>query len=268
MSAEFNERVAKVAVDIIETIKERLVANDVSHAEYRAAWAFANRLADSGELPLFLDVFFEATVERTTFDNLPGSAGSVQGPYHLDDHPTLRPPYRMPMRPDEPGAPFLFTGRITDLDGKPLAGTTVDIWHAGNDGTYSGFNPAAPHGNLRGITQTDGEGVVRFASIRPAPYQIPHSGPTGEFLLMIGRHAWRPAHFHFMLSKAGYQPLTTQIYFRDDEIIAGQGDIVEAVKDSLLIDIGTGDDPAIAAEYGLPIPYQTGNYTWALRPAG
>jgi catechol 1,2-dioxygenase len=267
MSGQFNERVAKVAVDLIDTVQDRLAAHKVTHSEYRAAWEFAIRLAESGELPLFLDVFFEAAVERASFGGLPGSEGTVEGPYHLDDHQVLEAPYRMPMRPDEPGEPFLFTGKVTDLDGRPLSGVTVDAWHAGNDGTYSGFNPAAPHGNLRGIMTTDSEGTVRFASVRPAPYQIPHSGPTGEFLLKIGRHAWRPAHFHFILSKDGYEPLTTQIYFRGDDIISGQGDIVEAVKDSLIIGVGSGADPAVAATYGLPACYQTGEYAWALRPA-
>jgi len=264
---EQNERVTKVAVDILETIKDRMAAHDVTHQEYRAAWAWLIGLAKSGEVPLFLDVFFEAAVERITFDHKAGSKGAVQGPYHKEHEP-IEAPYRLPMRDDEPGDPIVFSGRITDLDGNPIAGVSVDTWHSGNDGTYSGFNPVPPANNLRGIMETDSNGEFRFSSIRPAPYQIPHSGPTGQFLLMIGRHAWRPAHFHFKLNKEGYDQLITQLYFEGDAIIEGQGDIVDGVKDELIIPVGEGADPDIAATYGVPLPYQTAEYSWQLRPAG
>ncbi|MCY3635978.1 MAG: catechol 1,2-dioxygenase [bacterium] len=263
---EQNDRVTKVAVDIIDTIKDRLAANDVNHQEFMAAVQFMGKLAGSGEMPLFMMVFFEAAVERITFDHKPGTKGAVQGPY-FKEHSKIDPPYRLPMREDEPGDPIIFSGKITDLDGNPLAGVSVDTWHSGNDGTYSGFNPVPPENNLRGIMETDENGEFRFASIRPAPYQIPHAGPTGQFLLMIGRHAWRPAHFHFKLNKEGYDPLTTQIYFEGDEIIEGQGDIVGGVKDELIISIGEGSDPEIASTYGVPVPYQTAEYSWRLRPA-
>jgi catechol 1,2-dioxygenase len=266
-TAASNERVTKVAMDLIETVKDRLAANDVTHQEYRAAWAWLAKLASSGELPLFLDVHFEADVERITFEGKPGSEGTIQGPYHLDDHPVLERPYRMPMRDDEPGQPFVFTGRVLDLDGRPVAGVTIDAWQAGNDGTYSGFVGDAPRGNLRGIMTTGDDGGFRFGSIRPAPYRIPYGGPTGEFLAMTGRHAWRPAHFHFILSKDGYDPLITQIYFDGDRIIEGQGDIVGGVKDSLVITVGEGSDPEMAAAHGVTVPYQTGDYTFTLRPS-
>jgi catechol 1,2-dioxygenase len=266
-TTEPNERVTKVALDIIETIKERLAANDVTHQEYRLAWAWLMKLAGSGEVPLFLDVHFEAAVERSTFDGLPGSSGTIQGPYHLGGHQLLERPYRMPMRDDEPGEPFVFTGRVVDLDGEPIRGVAIDAWQAGNDGTYSGFVGHAPEGNLRGIMTTDDGGEFRFGTIRPAPYQIPHDGPTGEFLAMTGRHSWRPAHFHFILSADGYQPLITQIYFAGDRILEGEGDIVGGVKDSLVIEVGTGDDPDVAASHGVAAPYQTADYLFTLRPS-
>jgi catechol 1,2-dioxygenase len=263
----YSERVDKVAWDMIETIKERLEANDVTHGEFLAAVQYLAKLAASGEVPLFLMVFFESAIERITFDKREGSKGAVQGPYHKDDHPALEAPYRLPMRDDEPGDPFVFSGKIVDVDGNGIAGVTVDTWQAGNDGTYSGFNPIPPEGNLRGILTTDENGEFRFSSIRPAPYQIPDTGPTGEFLVMTGRHSWRPAHLHFILSKDGYASLTSQIYFKGDVVIEGQGDIVDGVKPELLIDVGEGSDADIATTYGVSTPYQTGEYTFTLGPA-
>ena len=264
---EYNERVAKVAMDIIDTIKDRLAAHEVTHQEYRQAWAWLIGLANSGEVPLFLDAHFEAAVERITYRGKPGSEGTVQGPYHSDNHPRLVLPYKMPMRDDEAGDPFLFSGQITDLAGSPLDGVIVDAWQAGNDGTYSNFNPAVPENNLRGIMETDINGEFTFASIRPAPYPIPASGPTGEFMEMTGRHVWRPAHFHFILSKDGFEPLITQICFKGDRIIEGDGDCVDGVKDSLIIEVGEDSDAEVSTTYGLASPYQTGRYVWQLRPS-
>ncbi len=265
--AEYNERISTVGMDIIRTIQAKFDEHEITHAEYRAAWAWLMKLANSGEVPLFLDVFFESAVERATFDHLPGSKGAVQGPYHADNHPRLERPYVLPMRPDEPGEPILFRGQVLDLDGRPVAGATVDTWHSSNDGSYSQFTGTdVPEDNLRGIMTTDDEGRFEFRSIRPAPYQIPTAGPTGEFLEMVGRHSWRPAHFHFMISHPDVQPLTTQIYFEHDPWIE-KGDCVEGVKDELIIDLGKGEDPETIRAYGFDGPYLTGEYTWRLRPA-
>lgn len=266
MTGERNERVAAVAEDLIESAKEVLHRHDVTHSEYRAAWRWLIGLADSGEIPLFLDVFFESTVERLTNDRKPGSEGAVQGPYYKPGASRLEPPYVLPMRDDEPGEPILFTGSVTDLDGRPLPGVTVDWWQAGNDGTYSGIAEGVPEWNLRGVMETDAEGRFQVRTIRPAPYHIPDSGPTGELLGMMGRHSWRPAHFHVMLSKEGYETLVTQLYFEGDPWLE-KGDCVDAVKPSLIIDIGKSEDEQLAGSYGLRTPFLTAGYTWQLRGA-
>lgn len=252
---EQNERVTKVALDIIEAVQDRLAAHDVTHQEYRTAWAWLMGLAESGEVPLFLDVFFESIVERNTFDGVAGSEHALQGPYYLEDHEVLSRPYCLPMRDDEPGEAMVFTGVVKDLAGNGIGGVTVDTWQSANDGTYSGFVPDVPRGNLRGIMTTAADGSFRFSTIKPVPYRIPHDGPTGEFLEMTGLHPWRPAHFHFTITADGYKPLTTQIYFRNDEIIDGIGDITNGVKDSLIVDIGQGSDPTVASEHGIGPSY-------------
>jgi catechol 1,2-dioxygenase len=263
-----NERVTTVAMDVIAAIKERLVAHGVTQQEYRQAWAWLIGLAESGEVPLFLDVHFEAAVERAAAAGRPGSEGAVLGPFHLEGQQQLSEPYRLPMRDDEPGTPFLFEAVVQDLDGAPIADVEVDVWQSAGDSLYSGFGSDAPAGNLRGLLRTGADGVARFATVRPAPYQIPNQGPTGEFLRMTGRHDWRPAHFHFILAKPGFETLITQIYFAGDPIIDGEGDVVDAVKDSLIIEVGKGEEAAVSATYGIAVPYETGAYTFVLRPAG
>jgi catechol 1,2-dioxygenase len=266
--SEYNERVATVAGDILDAIRMQLEKHQINHAEYRAAWSWLIGLAQSGEVPLFLDVFFEAAVERITYDGAPGSQGTVEGPYYLDDAPELTTrPYVLPMRDDEIGEPIVVTGRVLGLNGAPVAGATVDMWQAGHDGTYSGFVGDAPRYNLRGRMTTDAGGTFQVRTIRPAPYQIPHSGPTGGFLAMTGRHAWRPAHFHFTLRADDHEPLITQLYFRGDPWLDGQGDVVNAVKDSLVIDVQQVTDEAAAAEFNLPVQHLAADYEFVLRPA-
>jgi catechol 1,2-dioxygenase len=225
-------------------------------------------LVDAREVPLFLDNFFERTVEQVTHDGLPGSEGSLQGPYYRSGAPLLtEKPYLIPMRPDEPGTPTVFTGRVVDLQGRPIAGALVDLWHAGNDGTYSGFVGDAPLYNLRAKMYTDDNGAFEIRTIRPAPYQIPTSGPTGRYLEMINRHAWRPAHFHFKLSAPGFADLTTQTYFEGDPWLQGDGDVSGGVKDSLIIELHQSDDEDTAKTYGIATPFTAASYTFSLRPA-
>ncbi len=147
-------------------------------------------LAKTHEMPLLLDFLFEATVERATFDGLPGSAGAIRGPAHTDSAPVLETPYVLPMRAGELGEPVIFVGRVVDLDGVPIGGATVDVWQSAADGTYSGINAPSevPPENLRGVMRTSDDGRVVFRSIRPSPYQAPETGPAGRFLRAIG---WR-----------------------------------------------------------------------------
>lgn len=265
--AEYNERVANVSNELIQAIRDVLTRNAVNYDEYSAALLWVRSLVDAREVPLFIDNFFESTVERATHAGLPGSEGTIQGPYYLPDAPLLtEKPFVIPMRDDEPGEPMVLNGQVLDLDGKPLVGALADLWHAGNDGTYSGFVGDAPRTNLRAKMYTDEEGRFQIRTLRPSPYQIPTAGPTGRFLEMIDRHAWRPAHFHLKLSADGYELLTTQLYFRGGEWLDGDGDVSGGVKDSLQVHVVEDRDEKVAKQYDLPVPFHSSSYVFQLRP--
>jgi catechol 1,2-dioxygenase len=266
--SEYNERVATVTNDLILTIRDSLTKHKVTLREYQSAMQWLRQLVDAHEVPMFADNFFERTVERATHDGLPGSEPTVQGPYYRPGAPLLtEKPFILPMRDQEPGTPTVFTGKVVDLDGKPIAGALIDVWHAGNDGTYSGFVGDAPPFNLRAKLYADENGAFQFRSIRPSPYQIPTGGPTGRYLEMINRHAWRPAHFHFKVSAPGFVEITTQTYFEGDPWLEGDGDVSGGVKDSLIIELVQSDDADVAKRYGLETPFTAGSYTFRLRPA-
>ncbi|WP_457831889.1 dioxygenase family protein, partial [Staphylococcus aureus] len=79
--------------------------------------------------------------------------------------------------------------------------------------------------------QTDADGQFWFVSVRPASYPVPTDGPVGELLRAMGRHAWRPAHIHFIIAAPGYVPVTTHIFAAGDPYI--DSDTVFGVKSSL-----------------------------------
>ncbi|MEO7727041.1 MAG: hydroxyquinol 1,2-dioxygenase, partial [Burkholderiales bacterium] len=72
---------------------------------------------------------------------------------------------------------------------------------------------------------------------------VPYDGPVGDLLRTGGRHAWRPAHFHFIVSAAGHRPLTTELFCADDEYL--EQDAVFGVRKGLVLEMkknGTADD--------------------------
>jgi protocatechuate 3,4-dioxygenase beta subunit len=72
------------------------------------------------------------------------------------------------------GTPLYLSGRVFTRDGKPLGGTTVELWqcdvhgryhHAGDDGV-----PRDDNFQGYGATTTDADGRYAFKTIRPVPY--------------------------------------------------------------------------------------------------
>ena len=123
--------------------------------------------------------------------------------------------------------------RYRRLAAKPLAGAVVDVWHSDNDGYYD-VQQLDEIGELamRARFRTDENGRFWFWSIRPAAYPIPHDGPVGKMLEAQGRHPWRPAHVHFMISAPGHQTLVTHVFAAGDQYL--DSDVVFGVKDSLI----------------------------------
>jgi hydroxyquinol 1,2-dioxygenase len=131
------------------------------------------------------------------------------------------------------GDAMIVTGSVSSVEGGPLAGAVVDVWHSDNDGYYD-VQQLDKIGDLamRARFRTDQNGSFHFWSIKPAPYPIPHDGPVGEMLEAQGRHPWRPAHVHFMISAPGYEQLVTHVFVAGDEYL--DSDVVFGVKDSLI----------------------------------
>jgi len=130
-----------------------------------------------------------------------------------------------------PGEPCWVEGRVTDTDGRPLAGARIEVWEADADGLYDVQYDAAKRA-ARGHLFSDVDGSYRFWALTPTPYPIPDDGPVGQLLDAVGRSPLRAAHLHFMVSHEGARTLVTHIFPEGDPI--GVRDAVFGLKESLV----------------------------------
>jgi len=159
------------------------------------------------------------------------SESTVLGPFHLKGAPEL--PMGANICLDGKGEPMLVAGRILDTAGLPIDNARIDVWQANDEGFYDVQQKGIqPDFNLRGVFTTGPEGRYWFQGVKPKFYPIPADGPVGALLGALGRHPYRPAHLHYIISAPGHQPLTTHIFDPDDPYI--NSDAVFGVKQSLL----------------------------------
>jgi protocatechuate 3,4-dioxygenase beta subunit len=143
------------------------------------------------------------------------SSANLLGPFWRAGAPRMQNGESI-VRSPTPGLPLFFTGRIVDLQGRPVAGAMIDVWHASPKGLYENQDPGQAEWNLRGRFTSDANGVFSYRSIKPAGYPVPMDGPTGALLRAQGRHPFRPAHLHSLIYKPGFKTMTSQIYSHDD----------------------------------------------------
>ena len=177
---------------------------------------------------------------------------TVLGPFYISDAP--RYPNGANICLDGKGEPLLVRGRVTDLEGRPIAGAMLDVWQANDEGFYDVQQKGLqPDMNLRGVFTTDAEGRYFFKSAKPRFYPIPDDGTVGKMLKALGRHPFRPAHIHFIVGAEGHRPITTHVFDPDDPYLSS--DAVFGVKESLIVDFRKVDDPAEIERNGFDGPY-------------
>jgi protocatechuate 3,4-dioxygenase beta subunit len=177
---------------------------------------------------------------------------TVLGPFHVADAPRHANGANICL--DGKGEPLLVRGRVVDGQGRPVAGATLDVWQANEDGFYDVQQKGVqPDFNLRGLFETDENGKYWFRTAKPRWYSIPDDGPVGQMLKALDRHPNRPAHLHFIVSAPGYETVTTHIFTPDCPYLSG--DAVFGVKESLIADFVKVDDPVQSADLGFDGPF-------------
>lgn len=159
---------------------------------------------------------------------------------------------------DGKGEDMVVTGRILDTDGVPVAGARIDVWQANDEGFYDVQQKGIqPDFNLRGVFVTGEDGCYWFRAAKPKYYPIPDDGPVGQLLRAMGRHPYRPAHLHYIVSAEGFTTLVTHIFDPDDPYI--RSDAVFGVKESLLADFQRVEDAKKAGDLGF-----AGDWFWSV----
>jgi catechol 1,2-dioxygenase len=219
------------------------------------------------EFILFSDTLGVSMVVDLIGHRKPAGAteSTVFGPFHRLGAPNLPPGGNIAHR-DMVGVPTLVSGRVLDLDGKPIAGAMLDVWQTQSNGLYDSQDKNPNELHMRGKFTTDGDGRYLIRTVRPVNYPIPSDGPVGAMLKATGRHPWRPAHVHFVIMADGYEAVTTHIFDRTDEYL--DSDAVFAVKDSLICDFVRHETPTPeAVKLGITGPVLTAAFDFVLKPA-
>jgi protocatechuate 3,4-dioxygenase beta subunit len=186
---------------------------------------------------------------------------TVLGPFYIENAPHYQNGANICL--DGKGEPVWVHGRVTGSDGEPIEGATLDVWQANDEGFYDVQQKGIqPDMNLRGVFSSETDGRYFFRSAYPRYYPIPHDGTVGRLLKSLDRNHFRPAHLHFIVSAPGFEKLTTHIFTPDCPWL--RDDAVFGVKESLIADFKTVDDPAKAAEIGLPNPFRSVEWNFKL----
>ena len=263
-----NERLKFILARWVAHLHEFARETHLTHAEWKAGIDFlyrAGRISEEkrNEFILASDVLGLSSLVDLLQTSPGATDSSALGPFHAQDSRPLPPGGDLIKH--NAGEPMLVRGRVLDDAGRPLAGATLDFWQVAPSGFYWQQDPAQDPHNLRCKMTTGADGRYAFTTVRPCPYTIPIDGPAGAMLRAGGRHAWRPAHLHFIVGAPGHQPLTTELFFSDDPYL--EQDAVFGVRESLVIELkkdGTAED-AHGLELKLKPPFYRADFDFRLK---
>ena len=238
MGASTDARLSHVMARLVTHLHAFIKDVELTQDEWATAIDFLTRtgqMCDGNrqEFILLSDVLGVSMLVDAISNRRPAGAteNTVLGPFHVDGVPE----YPMGANITQQGGDetCLFEGTVTDLDGTPLSGVLIDVWSDNEDGFYDVQQPGVqPLHNNRGVFVTKPDGRYAFRGIKPVCYPIPDDGPVGQMLGHLGRHPYRPAHMHFIISRDGFETIVTHTFVGGDTYL--QSDAVFGVKQSLI----------------------------------
>jgi protocatechuate 3,4-dioxygenase beta subunit len=250
-----NRRLAELLAALIDHLHAFAVQTRLTPSEWLAAVEFLTATghrcdAERQEFILLSDVLGLSSLVDLVNAAQGATESTVLGPFYVPGAP-VRAMGEHIGRPQD-GSPTLVRGRVSDLTGQPLPGATLDVWQSSGNGLYDTQDPGQPPFNLRGVFVTGPDGGYEFRAVRPVSYPIPVDGPVGDLLRAAGRHHWRAAHIHAIVSAPGHRSVTTHIFDADNPYL--DSDAVFGVKDSLVRPFrraGPGDPPDVSYVVGM-----------------
>jgi len=160
-----------------------------------------------------------------------GTNSSVLGPFHISNPPAM--PLGADLKGDYEGEVILVQGQVTDSNGKPIHGATLDVWQTAPNGLYSSQDPEQDTYSFHALFTTDENGRYYFTTVRPVSYTVPTDGPVGDILKATGRHPWRPSHLHYIVKAPDHRTLVTEVFPDNDPYL--DQDTVFGVRDDLVM---------------------------------
>ncbi len=270
---EPDSRFEQLLHSLIDHLHDYTREHQINHEEWMDVLNF---LYDCGQIStperhefiLLSDVLgFSALVDMI---NSKGGAteGSNLGPFYLDEAP--RKTLGSDLSDERDGVSILVHGKVTDTLHNPLPGATVDTWQADAAGTYpiQEQEQGQDKYDLRGVFEADENGQFYYTTVLPKPYTVPYDGPVGKLLRAGDRHAWRPAHLHYIVRSPGMSSITTEVFFENMEYI--DNDAVFGVRKSLIATVAPAKDKDLEA-LGYPLekkPDATCTFDFVLAPEG
>ncbi|MEQ6917426.1 dioxygenase [Halomonas aquatica] len=238
MGDDINPRLKQVMASLITHLHSFAKDVELTQEEWDTAVEFLTKTGQicsdvRQEYILLSDVLgFSMLVDAINNRRPPGATeNTVYGPFHVLNAPIRQMGDNISL--DGKGERCLYEGRVIDLHGEPIEGACVDVWSDNADGFYDVQQPdIQPQWNNRGRFITGKDGTYRFYGIKPVSYPIPDDGPVGKMLTALGRHPYRPAHMHYLVTASGYQRIVTHTFVGDDGYI--NDDAVFGVKETLV----------------------------------
>jgi hydroxyquinol 1,2-dioxygenase len=264
-------RVKFLMEELVKSLHDFVRKTDLTFDEWGYAIDFLTRVgqkcsASRQEFILLSDVLgVSMLVDAVNHREREGATETtVLGPFYVGEHKPM--PHGTDISASLAGERMFVQSRVTDLKGKPLAGVAVDVWHADDDGYYDSQRPdyekQGPSSRARFITDADGR--FFFRTILPCSYPIPTDGPVGEMILQVRRHAYRPAHIHFLVDAPGYEPLVTHVFIEGDKYL--DSDVVFGVKNDLVSKVEKRTDKVMPDGQPAAAPWHLMTYEFRMKP--
>jgi hydroxyquinol 1,2-dioxygenase len=188
------------------------------------------------EFILFSDVMGVSMLVDAINNRLPTGATptTVEGPFHVADPPTMSDGANMAK--GAPGIPCFIVGKVRDLDGRPVANATLDLWQTDGEGLYEAQRDVTGPW-MRGLYRTKPDGSYIVRTVAPIGYTIPMDGPIGGLVNRTNVSHMRPAHVHFCIESPQHRRLVTHLFQRGCPYV--DTDVVYGVKEPLIVDFVT-----------------------------
>ena len=232
-----NPRFKQIMSSLVRHLHDFVRDVELTEAEWFAAIEFLTATgqkcdAKRQEFILLSDTLGVSMLVDAINHRKPGGAteSTVFGPFYVHGSPSLKPWANI--AEGVTGEPTFMSGYVKSTAGKAIPGAQLDLWQTDGEGFYDVQLPALNTMQARGKITTDAHGYYGFRTIKPVSYPIPTDGPVGKMLNGMGRHPYRPAHIHVIVSAPGFEPVTTHVFVKGDPYLPS--DAVFGVKNSLI----------------------------------